>query len=188
MKVCSVHVDDCGEKKLSFGMWWGRDLSVFEKVEPACSSKLYVSSYHTAWCNIPEGSNAHVIIRVPFVEDIDLSRFPPPLSQDATICPWGHSVAVMSGATKSVQGKRPATYPLLMLRQCLHGTVWLCPLGFSGVKLERSLQVLRVLALESPRVWGFVGQWRCQSIGVFRYPAAVGDAVGLHSVLYGSNT
>ena len=74
------------------------------------------------------------------------------LSQDATTCPWGHSVAGMTGATNSVQGKRPATYPLLMLRQCLHGTVWLCPLGFSGVKLERSLQVLRVLSLESPRV------------------------------------
>jgi hypothetical protein len=35
-------------KKLSFGTWWGRDLPVFEKVEPACSSKMYVNSYQTA--------------------------------------------------------------------------------------------------------------------------------------------
>jgi hypothetical protein len=62
LKVCSVHVDDCGEK-LSFGMWWGRDydwkklsfgicwgqdLAVFEKVEPACSFKIYANSYQTA--------------------------------------------------------------------------------------------------------------------------------------------
>jgi len=77
LKVCSVHVGDCGKKrpfgmwwgrdyewkklsfgmwwgrdyewkKLSFRMWWGRDLAVFEKVEPACSFKMYVNSYQTA--------------------------------------------------------------------------------------------------------------------------------------------
>jgi len=47
-------------------MWWGRDLPVFEKVEPAFSSKMYVNSYQTARCNIPEGRNIHVLIRVPF--------------------------------------------------------------------------------------------------------------------------
>jgi hypothetical protein len=45
-----------------------------------------------------------------------------------------------------------------------------------------------VLSLKSPRVGGPSDQRRCQSVGMLRYPAAVGDAVGLHIVLYSSDT
>jgi hypothetical protein len=49
------------------------------------------------------------------------------------------------GIVNSMQGIRPATYPLLVLSQCLYGIDWLGLLGFSGEKLDCSLQVLRVL-------------------------------------------
>jgi hypothetical protein len=75
---------------------------------------------------------------------------------------------------------------LLVLSQCLYGIDdWLGLLGFSGEKQDCSLQVLRVLSLESPRVGGSLDQRWCQSVGVLGYPAAVGDAEVLHSGLHG---
>jgi hypothetical protein len=59
------------------------------------------------------------------------------------------------GIVSSMQGICPATYPLLVLSQCLYGIDdWLWLLGFLGEKLDCSLQVLRVLLLEPPRVGG----------------------------------
>jgi hypothetical protein len=63
------------------------------------------------------------------------------------------------GIVNSMQGIRPAMYPLLVLSQCLYGIDdWLGLLGFTEEKLDCSFQVLRVLSLEAPRVGGSLDQ------------------------------
>jgi hypothetical protein len=90
------------------------------------------------------------------------------------------------GGDNNMQGIRPATYLLFISSQCLYVIEdWLWLLGFSGVQLDCSLQVLRVFSLEPSKVGGPLYQWWCQSVGVLCQPTAVGDTVGLHSVFDG---
>jgi hypothetical protein len=65
---------------------------------------------------------------------------------------------------------------------------WLWLLGFSGVQLDCSLQVLRVFSLEPPSVGGLLDQWWCQSVRVLCQPTAVGEAVVLPSVFDGTDS
>jgi hypothetical protein len=90
------------------------------------------------------------------------------------------------GIVNSMQGILPATYPLLVLSLGIDD--WLGVLGFTGEKLDCSLQVLRVLSLEAPKVGGSLDQRWCQSVGVLGYPAAVGDAEVPNSVPDGTDT
>jgi hypothetical protein len=93
------------------------------------------------------------------------------------------------GGDNNRQEIRPATYLLFIPNQCLYVIEdWLWLLGFSGVQLDCSLQFLRVFSLEPPRVGGPLDQWWCQSVGVLCQPAAVGDAVGLHSLFDGRDS